>query len=216
MIGHYIDRAISARSDRRPEFQRMIEDSAQKQFSIVLVWRTDRFARNRYDSMYYKRQLLLNGVMLVSPLGPIPEGPQGIFVESIQETINEYYSLELAVKVRRGLTENALKCKYNGGTMPFGYYADENQHFQIDPVNAPIVREIFERYAEGETIHSIQQSMNERGITTQQGKPFSPNSFSVMLKNRRYLSEYRYGNTVTPGGMPQIIPESLFEIVSSA
>lgn len=213
VIGRYIDRAISARTDRRPEFQRMITDSAKKQFSVVLVWKGDRFARNRYDSVYYKRQLLQNGVVVVSTLEPTTNGPEKIILESLLEGMDEYYSVELALKVRRGLTENALKCKYNGGTMPFGYYADENQHFQIDPVTAPIVREIFERYAEGETIRSIQRSMNERGITTQQGKPFSPNSFSVMLKNRRYLGEYRYGNTVTPGGMPQIISESLFEMV---
>ena len=213
IIEHYIDRAISARTDQRPDFQRMIEDSAQRQFSVVLVWKFDRFARNKYDSVHYKRQLRKNDVSVVSVVEPIPDGPEGSLLETLLEGLNEYYSAELAVKVRRGLTENALKCKYNGGTIPFGYYVDENQYFQIDPVTASLVREIYQRYAEGETIRSIQQSMNERGVTTQQGKPFSPNSFSVMLKNRRYLGEYRYSTTVQPGGMPQIVSESLFEQV---
>ena len=213
IIEHYIDRAISARTDQRPDFQRMIEDSAQRQFSVVLVWKFDRFARNKYDSVHYKRQLRKNDVSVVSVVEPIPDGPEGSLLETLLEGLNEYYSAELAVKVRRGLTENALKCKYNGGTIPFGYYVDENQYFQIDPVTASLVREIYQRYAEGETIRSIQQSMNERGVTTQQGKPFSPNSFSVMLKNRRYLGEYRYSTTVQPGGMPQIVSEGLFEQV---
>lgn len=213
IIEHYIDRAISARTDQRPDFQRMIKDSAQRQFSVVLVWKFDRFARNRYDSVHYKRQLRKNDVSVISVVEPIPDGPEGSLLETLLEGLNEYYSAELAVKVRRGLTENALKCKYNGGTIPFGYYVDENQYFQIDPVTASLVREIYQRYAEGETIRSIQQSMNERGVTTQQGKPFSPNSFSVMLKNRRYLGEYRYSTTVQPGGMPQIVSESLFEQV---
>ena len=213
IIEHYIDRAISARTDQRPDFQRMIEDSAQRQFSVVLVWKFDRFARNKYDSVHYKRQLRKNDVSVVSVVEPIPDGPEGSLLETLLEGLNEYYSAELAVKVRRGLTENALKCKYNGGTIPFGYYVDENQYFQIDPVTASPVREIYQRYAEGETIRSIQQSMNERGVTTQQGKPFSPNSFSVMLKNRRYLGEYRYSTTVQPGGMPQIVSEGLFEQV---
>lgn len=164
---------------------------------------------------HYKRQLRKNDVSVVSVVEPIPDGPEGSLLETLLEGLNEYYSAELAVKVRRGLTENALKCKYNGGTIPFGYYVDENQYFQIDPVTASLVREIYQRYAEGETIRSIQHSMNERGVTTQQGKPFSPNSFSVMLKDRRYLGEYRYSTTVQPGGIPQIISESLFEQVNS-
>ena len=213
VIGQYIDRAISARTDHRPDFQRMITDSAKKQFSVVLVWKFDRFARNKHDSVHYKTLLKYNVVSVISAVEHIPDGPEGIILESVLEGLDEYYSVELALKVRRGLTENALKCKYNGGTIPFGYYVDEHQYFQVDPVNAPIVREIFQRYAEGETLRSIQRSMNERGMTTQQDKPFTPNSFSTMLKNRRYLGEYRYGTTVQPGGMPQIISESLFEQV---
>ena len=213
VIGHYVDRAYSARTDQRPEFQRMIEDSARKRFEIVLVWKFDRFARNKFDSVYYKKQLRKNGVNVVSAVEPIPDGPEGILLESLLEGLDEYYSVELAVKVRRGLTENALKCKYNGGTVPFGYYVDENQYFQIDPVTAPLVQEIYQRYAEGESIRSIQKSMNERGVTTQRGRAFTPNSFNVILHNRRYLGEYRYGEVVQPGGMPQIISEGLFEQV---
>ena len=167
VIGYYVDRAYSARTDQRPEFQRMIEDSARKRFEIVLVWKFDRFARNKFDSVYYKKQLRKNGVSVVSAVEPIPDGPEGILLESLLEGLDEYYSVELAVKVRRGLTENALKCKYNGGTVPFGYYVDENQYFQIDPATAPLVQEIYQRYAEGESIRSIQESMNERGVTTQ-------------------------------------------------
>jgi len=76
-------------------------------------------------------------------------------MESVLEGFAEYYSAELAVKVNRGMTENALKCKFNGGLVPFGYKIDEQQHYQIDPVTAPIVREIFADYANGKTIKSI-------------------------------------------------------------
>ena len=79
-VGTYIDRAYSAKTDDRPEFQRMIQDSAKKIFDAVLVWKLDRFARNRYDAVYYKRQLEKNGVHLVSVMEPISDGPEGIMV----------------------------------------------------------------------------------------------------------------------------------------
>ena len=85
IVKHYIDRAISAKTDNRPEFQQMIKDSDKKLFDIVLVWKLDRFARNRYDSARYKTQLKKNGVKLMSATEIISEGPEGIILESVLE-----------------------------------------------------------------------------------------------------------------------------------
>ena len=115
VVGTYIDRAYSAKTDDRPDFQRMIKDSAKKIFDVVLVWKLDRFARNRFDAVNYKYQLEKNGVHLVSAMEPISQGPEGIMVESMLIGMAEYYSAELALKVARGERENALQCKYNGG-----------------------------------------------------------------------------------------------------
>ena len=105
IVGTYIDRAYSAKTDDRPEFQRMVQDSAKKIFDAVLVWKLDRFARNRYDTVYYKRQLEKNNVHLVSVMEPISDGPEGIMVESLLIGMAEYYSAELAIKVARGERE---------------------------------------------------------------------------------------------------------------
>ena len=102
VVGTYIDRAYSAKTDDRPEFQHMIKDSAKKIFDVVLVWKLDRFARNRYDAVNYKHQLEKNGVHLVSAMEPISQGPEGIMVESMLIGMAEYYSAELALKVARG------------------------------------------------------------------------------------------------------------------
>ena len=115
LLEPYIDRALSARSDNRPNFQQMIKDSASKKFDVVIVWKLDRFARNRYDSAHYKSVLRKNGVRVMSATEAISEGAEGILLESMLEGMAEYYSAELSEKVVRGLTENALKCKYNGG-----------------------------------------------------------------------------------------------------
>lgn len=133
ILGTYIDRALSAKTANRPEFQHMIKDSAKGLFDVVLVWKLDRFARNRYDSARYKNLLKKNGVKVISARENISEGSGGIILEAMLEGYAEYYSAELSEKVIRGLTDNALKCKYNGGTVPMGYYIDEQQYYQIDP-----------------------------------------------------------------------------------
>lgn len=214
VVGTYIDRAYSAKTDDRPDFQRMIKDSGKKIFDVVLVWKLDRFARNRYDAVNYKYQLEKNGVHLVSAMEPISQGPEGIMVESMLIGMAEYYSAELALKVARGERENALQCKYNGGVVPLGFtIGKEDRLYHIDPETAPIVQEIFSRYADGEPAEKIAASLNERGLRTRTGKPFVKNSFFQIFRNRRYIGEYRYKDIVTPGGIPAIVDQDLFDRV---
>lgn len=132
ILKHYIDRAFSAKTDNRPEFQHMIRDSGKKLFDMVIVWKLDRFARNRYDSARYKTVLKKNGVKVVSATETISNGAEGILLESVLEGMAEYFSADLAEKVTRGMTENALKCKFNGGTLPLGYQVDEDKHYLLD------------------------------------------------------------------------------------
>ena len=214
VVGTYIDRAYSAKTDDRPDFQRMIKDSAKKIFDVVLVWKLDRFARNRYDAVNYKYQLEKNGVHLVSAMEPISQGPEGIMVESMLIGMAEYYSAELALKVARGERENALQCKYNGGVVPLGFtIGKEDRLYHIDPETAPIVQEIFTRHADGEPAEKIAASLNERGLRTRTGKLFVKNSFFQIFRNRRYIGEYRYKDIVTPGGIPAIVDQDLFDRV---
>ena len=125
VVKHYIDRALSAKTDNRPDFQQMIKDSEKRLFDIVVVWKLDRFARNRYDSAHYEYQLERNHVKLVSATEPISDSPAGIMVKSMLTGMAEYYSAELSEKVVRGMTENVLKGKYNGGTIPIGFKVEK-------------------------------------------------------------------------------------------
>ena len=213
VVRTYIDRALSAKTDSRPQFQQMIHDSATHTFEAVLVWKLDRFSRNRYDSAHYKRILKNNRVHVVSVTEPISNTPEGIMLESLLEGMAEYYSAELAEKVSRGHKENALKAKFNGGPVPLGYCIDSEHHYQIDPATAPVVQEAFQRYAAGESIRSIIESLNARGIRNSRGNPFTKNSFQTLLKNRRYLGEYRYKDTVIPDAIPAIIDPDCFDAV---
>ena len=213
IVKHYIDRAISAKTDNRPEFQQMIKDSDKKLFDIVLVWKLDRFARNRYDSARYKTQLKKNGVKLMSATEVISEGPEGIILESVLEGYAEYYSADLAEKVVRGQTENILKGRCNGGRGTFGYTLDSERKFHIDPLTSPFVLESFKKYNEGSTMKEIRDWLNENGIKNPVGGAFTYNSVEHMLKNRRYIGELKFRDVVVPDAIPPIIPLELFEDV---
>ena len=213
VIKHYIDRALSAKTDNRPEFQQMIKDSEKRLFDIVLVWKLDRFARNRYDSAHYEYQLERNHVKLVSATEPISEGPAGIMVKSMLTGMAEYYSAELSEKVVRGMTENVLKGKYNGGTIPIGYTVDEEKFFQIDPLKAPFVVEAFQRYNDGATMKELMNWLNDSGVTTNRNQKFTYNSIQTLLTNRRYIGENRFKDIVMPDSIPVIIEKELFDSV---
>ena len=183
VIGNYIDRALSAKTDNRPEFQKMIKDSYRKVFDSVIVWKVDRFARNRYDSAYYKNILKKNGVKVISAKEHIGEGSEGIILEAMLEGYAEYYSVELAEKINRGLTENALKGKLNGGGIPIGYRLTKEKSLEIDEETAPYVLETFTRYADGEKMTAIVKDFNRRGIKSKYGNGMTLNIVHHMLKN---------------------------------
>ncbi len=213
IVKHYIDRAISAKTDNRPQFQQMIKDSDKKLFDIVLVWKLDRFARNRYDSARYKTQLKKNGVKLMSATEIISEGPEGIILESVLEGYAEYYSADLAEKVVCGQTENILKGCCNGGRGIFGYTLDSERKFHIDPLASPFVLEAFRKYRDGLTMKEIRDWLNENGIKNPVDGAFTYNSVEHMLKNRRYIGELKFRDVVVPDAISPIVPLELFDDV---
>lgn len=213
ITGEYCDRALSGRTDKRPEFLRMIREAERGQFDVLLVYKVDRFARNRYDSAMYKAKLKKAGVKIVSVMENIPETPEGIILESVMEGFAEYYSANLAQNVSRGLMENALKCKIVGGQMPLGYRKSAEGKYEIDPANVTIVQEIFARYADGETARSICDYLNAHGVRTSRGGEFGRSSLVKLLQNRKYIGEYAYHELVVPDGVPRIIDQDTFERV---
>lgn len=191
----------------------MILASSKKLFDMVIVWKLDRFARNRNDSAHYKAALEKNGVKVVSATEVISDGAEGIILESVLEGYAEYYSADLAEKVIRGMTENALKCKFNGGTIPMGYRIDAEQRFQPDPLTAPFVLEAFRRCDAGATMTDVRDWLNEQGVKNTRGEKITYNSVQHLLNNRRYIGEYKYRDIVTPDRIPAIVPQDLFDRV---
>ena len=213
VIHEYIDRAISGTTDARPSFLEMIEDSANGGFQYVLVYQLDRFARNRYDSAIYKAKLKKNGVKVLSARENITDDASGILIEGLLESIAEYYSAELAQKIRRGMDINAEKCLCTGGNVALGYKVSADKHFVVDQETAPIVVKIFEMYASGRTVAQICEALNAQGYKTARGVAFNKNSLTKMLQNKRYIGIYTYKGKETANGMPRIISDDLFNAV---
>jgi len=213
IIDEYVDRALTATSDKRPSFLKMIEDSKDGFFDTILVYQLDRFARNKNDSGYYKKILTDNGVKVVSAKEHISEDSSGVITEGLIEVFAEYFSRQLSEKVSRGMYLRADQCKYNGGTLTFGYSIDQDGFYKLDEIKAPIVREMFERTAQGETAISICRDLNARGIRTTKGNEFSKNSLQNILRNERYKGIYIFGHERKPDGIPRIVDDDLFDEV---
>ncbi len=229
----YTDEAKSAQTDDRPNFLRMFSDikSARIKADVVLVHKLDRFARNRYDSVFYKRELQRQGMRVESVLEPIDESPESVILESVLEGMAEYYSKNLAREVRKGMKETALQGKHNGGLPPLGYNVNQEGRYTINELEAPAIRLIFEMYTGGHGYGDIIAMLNERGYKTKGKKPFGKNSLHDILKNKKYAGIYVFNRSSSkglggrrnnhlakssddiieiPGAMPAIIPGELF------
>lgn len=213
VIGSYCDRAKSARTANRPEFLKMIQDSSKGLFSFVLVYKLDRFSRNRYDSAFYKQKLRQNGVQVVSATECLSDNPESIITEAMLEAMAEFYSAELSQKTKRGMRESALKCQTTGAPAPIGYKWGEDKKLHIDEVTAPIPRLIFEMYADGNGKKEICNALNAKGYTTRTGRPFAVNSLDSVLSNKRYIGTFVYDDIEIENGCPALIDKEIFDRV---
>ena len=214
IVHTYEDRALTGTSDKRPGFQRMVKDAKISDWKYVVVYTLDRFARDRYDSAVYKRQLKNAGVKVLSAMENISDDPTGVLMESLLEGLAEYYSKELSRKVQRGMDDNARKCMVNGA-LPLGYVRGEDGRYAIKEPEAEIVREIFNRVRDREPFADIIRDLNARGVLTKKGKEWNKSSFNRLLSNERYTGLYHYRDIVIPGGIPAIIPQALFDEVQT-
>lgn len=208
IVAVYEDRALTGTSDNRPGFQSMMSDSESATWEAVLVYALDRFARNRYDSAVYKRQLKSRGIRVLSATESISDDPSGIIMESLMEGLAEYYSAELSSKIRRGMDDNARKFM-TIGAVPLGYCRGEDGRYKIVEHEAAVVREIFTRVLR-EPIADIIRDLNARNIPTKSGNPWNKSSLNKMLSNDRYIGVYTYKGNKTPDAIPPIIEKSLY------
>lgn len=207
----YIDRAMTGMNDNRPDFQQMIKDSANKEWQNIIVYKLDRFSRNKYETAKYKKILKDNDVKLLSAMENIPDTPEGIILESLLEGMAEYYSAELSQKVKRGMNETRLKGNFTGGNLIYGYKV-ENHKILINEEQAKVVRYIYEQYALGVYVKDIIADLTTKHILNH-GRPFARNTIYNILKNEKYSGIYRFNNQTFENMYPQIVSTEIYEKV---
>ena len=211
VLNTYIDRAMSGTNDNRKDFQRMLKESTKREWNYIIVYKIDRFGRNKYEMAVNKKMLKDNGVKLLSATENIPDTPEGIILESLLEGMAEYYSAELSQKLKRGMNECRQKGNFTGGYLLYGYKV-ENKKVVIVEEQAEIVRYIYKQYSIGTYVKDILQVLKERHIDSN-GKPFTRTQIYNMLKNEKYTGVYRYKEEIFTNIYPRIIEQDMFEKV---
>ena len=233
IVNQFIDRAKSATSDKRPEFQNMIKfcEADTTGISMVIVHKLDRFSRDKYDSAMYKQKLKVKGIRVVSVLENLDNSPESLILESVIEGMAQYYSANLAREVAKGQRENGLRAMHNGGDAPLGYDVTNDKRYAINKEEAQAVKIIFDMYVNGYSYRNIIDKLNDLGYKTKRGNKFGKNSLHGILSNEKYTGVYVFNKTQrkgingkrnghkqksedeiikVEGGMPQIIGKDIF------
>jgi len=213
IVDKYIDQAMSGTNDNRPDFQRMLRDSKKKQWDYVLVYKLDRFSRDKYESVIHKRALRNNGVKVISAMELIPDTPEGLILESLLEGMNQYYSDELSQKVKRGMKETRIKGLFQGGRLLYGYKLD-GRKVVINENEAEIVKMFFNKYNAGIYVPDIIDDLNKKNISNR-GKRWLKSTVYNMLANEKYTGKYTCNGEIVNNIYPQIIGEDLFEVTKA-
>lgn len=190
----YIDAGISGKkADRRPEFLKMIAQAKAENcpFSVILLWKFSRFARNQEESIFYKSILRSKcGVEVVSVTEPLIAGPFGSLIERIIEWMDEFYSIRLSQEVKRSMTVNAQRGKLQASPS-FGYHAEGGKLIPLSE-EAACVRRIFDSFVAGAGLNNIAKELNDQGVRTHRGNPFENRTIEYILRNPVYIGKLRW------------------------
>ena len=230
----YVDEAESGRVADRPQFREMIEEGSKPKapFDVILVWKFSRFTRKREHAVAFKSQLRRKGIRVVSITEQAEDNATGRLLEGIIESVDEYYSENLAQEVVRGMREAALRGFFLGSKAPFGYRkvkvsdgAKERPTLEVDPATAPVVEEIFEKSLRGSGLKELCKELNERGVTNR-GKRWNKGGLHYVLRNEAYTGTAVWGRISkgekaqdpirVEGAWPALVSRELFDDVQQA
>lgn len=227
IIKTYSDEAISAKNDKRPNFQLMMREIEKLDVDVVLIHKTNRFARNMRDHLNYEYKLNNMGINLISANENFGEGKSAFLAKGINQLFSQYFLMDLAEEVRKGHRENALKALFNGGDPPFGYNIVDKKYV-INEYEAFWVKKLFDAALRNK-ISSVLKEMEDAGVKTKRGNTMKYSTVYDMLRNEKYIGVYvysvegtRYRHTDTENCVriediiPAIIDAETFEKVNKS
>ena len=214
IVDTYIDRAMTGTNDNRAAFQKMLKDSSRKQWQYVIVYKLDRFSRNKFESVIHKKTLRDNGVTILSAMENLTDSPEGRMMETVLEGFNQYFSEELTQKVNRGLKESWRKGNATGGQQIFGYDVVDKKYV-INEYESAIVKEAFTKYSQGYKAVAIAQIFKECGYRRKNGMLVDHKYLYFILHNKRYTGVVEHQGEIYDKIFPRIISDELWNVVNA-
>ena len=223
----FIDEAESGRTSDRPQFRKMLDEAsgADAPFQEILVWKFSRFTRKREHAVAFKSMLRRRGIRVTSITEHADDTPTGKLMEAIIESVDEFYSENLAQEVRRGMREAASRGFWVSNNAPLGYKrvyvpdgGKKRPKLELDPPADGVARRIFDMALKGLTVLDIAKQLNAEGIPTKTGKRWLKTTIHKMLANEAYAGTLVWGKTAkdgappvrVEGGVPAIVTKSEF------
>ena len=207
----FADEAKTGKTDRRPEFQKLVRAVESGKCHVVLAYKSNRIARNMLQALTYEARFEKAGVRIIYAKEEFGDNAAGRFALRNMMNLNQFYSENMSEDIKRSLYTYAKECRVLNGHLPLGYSKGEDGKYALEPEGAKIVQEIFLLYVSGVKSSEICRIMNGRGLRTSRGKKFSVGTIDRIVKNERYTGVYTYGNIRIEGGVPAIIDKETFE-----
>ena len=219
----YVDEAESGRIADRPEFQKMLNEAAKPEapFKEILVWKFSRFTRKREHAVAFKSMLRRRGVRVVSITEQADDTPTGKLLEAIIESVDEFYSENLAQEVVRGMREAASRGFWMTTYAPYGYKrvhvqdgAAKRPKLELNPPADAVVRRVFDMVLQGKSILDVTKTLNAEGIPTTNGKKWLKTTIHTMLSHEAYTGTVVWGANAKDGAPPVRVEDAHPAIVS--
>lgn len=211
IVREYDDPAKTGTNTNRPGFQQMMREIDEIKPAYLVMWKNDRLGRNVMDVLSAKQAIRAAGCQLhyIEGVSPNEDDPDTFLVELLMDGMAAHYSTSLSRNIKRGVNYNAERALANGRKI-FGFQIGADKRYELDPVTAPVVAQMFDDYARGKPMQRIADELNAAGMRTTTGYKFSPKTLNKLLKSRAYVGEYSYAGHVVEGGMPRIVDDATF------
>ena len=219
----FVDEAESGRVADRPQFRKMLDEANKPNspFREILVWKFSRFTRKREHAVAFKSMLRRKSIRVVSITEHADDSPTGKLMEAIIESVDEFYSENLAEEVYRGMREAASRGFWVACRVPYGYRklmvqdgAKKRPTLELDPDTAPVVKRIFNLAEAGHGILDITRTLNDDGIANPTGRQWSKNGVHIILRNETYTGTLVWGTSAKHKGEPVRVDNAFPAIIT--
>lgn len=211
IVREFADEAISGKTDKRPEFQKLVRAVEAGKCDVVVAYKSNRISRNMLQALTYENRFEAAGVKLVYAKEEFGDNAAGRFALRTMMNLNQFYSENMSEDIKRSLYTYAQECKVLNGVLPYGLSKGADGRYAIDAETGPVVKEIFELYTSGVKSSRICDIINGKGYRTRPGNKFKISYIEKIIKNERYAGVYIYGDIRIEGGIPAIVDRETFE-----